>query len=74
MDTPEQSRKLAPKLAFSRIEAAQALGLSAVTLDRLTARGLLRPSRATRRPIYPVWEIERFLRETSAHLGGDLSP
>jgi len=54
-----------PKLALSRTDAADALGISAVTIDRLTKRGLLKPSRATRRPLYPVWEIERFLRETS---------
>ena len=53
------------KLALSRVEAAEALGISAVTLDRLTQRGLLKPSRATRRPLYPIWEIERFLRDTS---------
>lgn len=64
MDTPDITRKHPGKLALSRIEAAEALGISAVTVDRLTARGLLRPSRATRRPLYPVWELERFLRET----------
>ena len=53
------------KLALSRAEAAEALGISTVTLDRLTQRGLIKPSRATRRPIYPIWEIERFLRDTS---------
>jgi DNA-binding transcriptional MerR regulator len=52
------------KLALSRSEAAEALGVSPITIDRLTKRGLLSPSRATRRPLYPVWEIERFLRET----------
>jgi DNA-binding transcriptional MerR regulator len=50
---------------LSREEAAQALGISEPTLDRLAARGLLRPSRATRRPLYAVAELERFLRETS---------
>jgi predicted site-specific integrase-resolvase len=53
------------KLALSRTEAAEALGLSAITVDRLVKRGLLKPSRATRRPLFPVWEIERFLRETT---------
>lgn len=53
------------KLALTRQEAAQALGVSAVTIDRLTRRGLLHPSRATRRPIYSVRELERFLRETA---------
>ena len=54
-----------PKLAYSRDETAKALGISPATIDRLTKRGLLHPSRATRRPLYPQWEIERFLRETS---------
>lgn len=52
-------------LALSREEAARALGVSAFTVDRLAKRGLLHPSRATRRPLYPVWDIERFLRESS---------
>jgi hypothetical protein len=54
-----------PKLALNRIEAAEALGLSPATIDRLTLRGLLRPSRATRRPLYPVKELERFLKDTT---------
>jgi excisionase family DNA binding protein len=53
-----------PKLALTREEAANALGISAATIDRLTARGLLKPSRATRRPLFPVAEIERFLQES----------
>lgn len=57
------------KLALSRFEAAQALGISEPTLDRLAARGLLRPSRATRRPIYSIAELQRFLRDTSAPEG-----
>ena len=56
------------KLAYSRHEAAEVLGISAITLDRLVKRGLLRPSRATRRPLFPVWEIERFLRETTGEI------
>ncbi len=54
-----------PKLALTREEAAQALGVHPITISRLTERGLLRPSRATRRPLYPVTEIERFLRDTA---------
>ena len=56
------------KLALTREEAAETLSMSTVSIDRLTKRGLLRPSRATRRPLYPVWEIERFLRETTASI------
>lgn len=68
MNTPGITVRSTGKLALSRAEAAEILGLSAVTVDRLTLRGLLRPSRATRRPLYPVWEIERFLRDTSNSL------
>ena len=65
MQTKDNTRQPATKLALSRAEAAEALGISPVTLDRLTLRGLIKPSRATRRPLYPIWEIERFLRDTS---------
>lgn len=68
MDTPENIKQLAPKLALTREETGESLGISAVTVDRLTKRGLLRPSRATRRPLYSVTEIERFLRETAGGL------
>lgn len=54
-----------PKLAYTRKEAAAALGISAVTVDRLTERKLLNPSRATRRPLYAVTEIQRFLSDTA---------
>jgi hypothetical protein len=62
----------APKLALSRVEAADALNVSPATLDRLTKRGLLRPCRATRRPLYLVAELERFLRETTAEVNQEL--
>jgi hypothetical protein len=65
MKPPETPTLIPPKLALTRVEAGQALGLTAYTIDRLAKRGLLHPSRATRRPLYPIWEIERFLRETS---------
>jgi len=66
MNTSDEPTRYLPKLALTRAEAAKAIGQSAVTIDRLTKRGLLHPSRATRRPVYPVWELERFLRETSS--------
>ena len=65
MNQSDSLQSIPPKLALTREEAAKAIGQSTVTIDRLTKRGLLRPSRATRRPVYPIWEIERFLRETS---------
>lgn len=65
MNAPENPKQPTPKLALTREEAGEALGISAITVDRLAKRGLLRPSRATRRPLYAVSEIERFLRETT---------
>jgi len=69
MSNPDQSHPQSLKLALSREEAAGALGVSAKTVDRLTKRGLLRPSRATRRPLYPIWEMERFLRDSCLNIG-----
>lgn len=69
MQTPDTVSSLPKKLALTREETAEVLSVSAITVDRLAKRRLLNPSRATRRPLYPVWEIERFLRETTV---GDL--
>jgi hypothetical protein len=65
MNDPDSSSEMNLILALTREETARALGVSAVTVDRLAKRGLLHPSRAIRRPVYPVWEVERFLRESS---------
>ena len=54
-----QINKLEFRLALTRHEAAKALGVTPITVDRLVARGLLRP-------LFPRTEIERFLRETTA--------
>jgi hypothetical protein len=66
MKTPEVTRSAPPTLALTRKKAAAALGVSAMTVDRLTRRGLLIPSRATRRPLYALNELERFLKDTKA--------
>lgn len=54
-----------PKLAVSRLEAAQIISVSPASLDRLVERGLLKPSRALRKPLFLITELERFLRETT---------
>jgi DNA-binding transcriptional MerR regulator len=66
MDQSSSPNNGIPKLALTRVEAAQALGIKPLTLYRLEKRGLLHPSRATRRPLYAVAELERFLRDTTA--------
>lgn len=58
----------APKLALTRVEAAGVINVSPATIDRLVKRGLLRPSRALRRPLFSIVEIERFLRQTTAEV------
>jgi hypothetical protein len=57
---PHISTPTIPKLTFTRKEAAAALGLSVPTIDRLTQRGLLNPTRHTRRPLYGLTELNRF--------------
>jgi hypothetical protein len=69
MTTLDHSGARRIKLAFTRSEAAAALGVSPVTIDRLTRRKLLIPSRATRRPLYPLGELQRLLRETKTQRG-----
>jgi hypothetical protein len=56
-----QTDKMEFRLALTRYETAKALGVTPITVDRLVARGLLRP-----RPLFPRAEIERFLKETTA--------
>ena len=56
------------RLAYSRTETAKLLGVSPITIDRLAKRGLLKPSRATRRPLYSKAEINRFLNETKGSI------
>lgn len=51
------------RLALTTDETAAALGVKPTTIWRLTQRGLLHPNRATRRPLYAVSEIQRFLEE-----------
>ena len=52
------------KLAYSMGEAADALGVSYITVHRLLKRGLLKSSSALRTKLIPATELERFLRET----------
>jgi excisionase family DNA binding protein len=54
-----------PRLAYTRHEVAEMLGISEPTIDRLVKRGLLKPIRATRRPLFSLPELERFLSHAS---------
>mgnify|MGYP001544839623 CR=1 FL=1 len=62
------TKNFVEKKGFKRAEAATYLGVSKITIDRLTKRGLLHPSRALRHPIYSKDDLDRFLRETSGNL------
>ena len=65
-DTTDAATKICiEKRGFKRGEAAIYLGVAKITIDRLTKRGLLHPSRALRHPIYSKDDLDRFLRETS---------
>src|SRR2546430_16676684 len=55
-----------PRLAYTVQETAHVLGgVCPKTVRRLIARKLLRPSRGLRCPLVPIWEIVRYLVETS---------
>jgi hypothetical protein len=55
-----------PRLALTTSETAAALGIKETSVWRLTRRGLLKPNRATRKPLYSIAEIQRFLEEGRA--------
>jgi hypothetical protein len=59
------NRATVEKKGFKRAEAAFYLGVTPVSIDRLTKRGLLHPSRALRHPIYSRDDLDRFLKETT---------
>ena len=61
----EGKRPALPKLAYSMQEAAEALGVSYITIHRLLKRGLLKSSTALRHKLIPVRELERFLEDTT---------
>ena len=47
----------------TKAAAAYLGGRSLLTVHRLVKRGLLKPNRATRHLLFPVAELERFLRD-----------
>ena len=51
------------KLAVNRLEAARLLSISLRTLDSLLARGELQARRVGRRVVFPIEELQRFLRK-----------
>ena len=53
-----------PRLSLTRVEAAKCLGISTESLDRLVKRGLVKPSRALSKPLFPMTELARFLKAT----------
>ena len=50
------------KLAVGRFEAARLLSISLRTLDSLLARGEIKARRCGRRVLFPVEELQRFLK------------
>ena len=66
------NRATVEKKGFKRAEAAVYLGVTTVSIDRLTKRGLLHPSRALRHPIYSRDDLDRFLKETTAIIWKDI--
>lgn len=64
--TKAENKSGLPKLAYTRDEAAEMLGVNPATIWRLTKRGLLRPSKGIRYARYTLEELQRYLRETAS--------
>lgn len=60
------------RLLFNRTEAAARLGLSAVYVRQLEARGVLKTVRFGRHVMVPAAELERLAREGAPSPRGDL--
>lgn len=52
------------RLAFTISESAALIGVSRISLYRLIARGLIKPSGALRHKLIAKTELQRFLKET----------
>lgn len=52
-----------PRLAYTRDEAAQALGVSVCTVDRLIKKRLVKPARVMGRTLIPISELDKLLSE-----------
>lgn len=57
------TKEVTPKLAYTLKELSAELGVSKVTIYRLTARGLLKPLPYLRTKVFARAEVERFLAE-----------
>jgi hypothetical protein len=62
--SPATSVPLNTKLAYTRQELAALLGVSTKSLRRLELRGLLKPSKAFRKKLYPAKAVHAFLEDT----------
>ena len=66
-----QPKALPPKLAYTLKELSSELGVSKVTIYRLTQRGLLKPLPYFRTKVFARAEVERFLESaTNWNVGG----
>ena len=57
------TKELAPKLAYTLKELSAELGVSRVSIYRLTTRGLLKPLPYLRTKVFARAEVDRFLAE-----------
>jgi excisionase family DNA binding protein len=59
----EVTKQPQPELrgALQIVESSLYLGCSVMTVRRLVRRGLLKPNRATKRLLFPLKELDRFL-------------
>jgi hypothetical protein len=58
-------KRMSGKLMLTKYETAKVLSMSCETVDRLAKRGVLKPNRTTRRPLYSIFEIIRYVKGDS---------
>ena len=63
--TKEPRTELEPRSGALKLKPAREYlgGLSIPTMHRLVKRGLLKPNRSTRHLLFPISELDRFLRD-----------
>jgi Helix-turn-helix domain len=66
LNGPNSASALPLKGALKTTAAAEYLALTPLTLRKLMKRGLLKPNRATRHLLFPISELDRFLRDGQA--------
>jgi hypothetical protein len=74
MNARRQKSVTHDRLAFSRIKAAESLGISPAHLDTMTKQGRIPCVRIGNRVVYPVGVLEKWLADQATQASGGDGP